>query len=88
LIKPSEKSDTPKIQGTEKITILSTKIERREISRTSDGDLITKELPPRKFAQEFRASSPSSIGSTSKPKILTSERAKNSIRTHVNNINY
>ena len=47
MVKPCDKTDVPKTYGTERITILSTKLERQSMQKTSDGDYITKNLPPR-----------------------------------------
>ena len=46
-MKLGEPTDLPKINGTNRITILSTRVERKEMYRTSDGDMMTKDLPPR-----------------------------------------
>jgi hypothetical protein len=43
-IKPTEKSDAPKVKGADKITILSTKVNKRSMFREPDGDFSIKVL--------------------------------------------
>ena len=46
LQKFNEETDYPKVSGTEKITILNTKVERKILIRMADGELREKDLPP------------------------------------------
>lgn len=47
-MKLGEPTDLPKISGTNRITILATRVEKKEMFRTSDGDMMTRDVPPGK----------------------------------------
>lgn len=79
------------MEGTEKITILNTSILRREIYKTKDGDLVSRPLPCRKsFARQKNRDPSADVFELTieSPKDFDEDRAKNSIKTKVNNITF